>query len=302
MTMKLKVLAYRELKDFPSGSAIEYFEDTIYVAGDDARTLLITGKKWKKFTQIELFEHAEGRIPKQEKADLEATTLVMIEGIPQLCILGSGSKAPRNLIVLLNLQTRALSVVDVGVFYQRLRDGYLSDLNIEGAATVEADMVLANRGNKAHPHNHLLVTDPQFWLHQDSARLRKYRLDFGTEAAEAGVSGLAYSSSQRRLWITASTEETATSYDDGKIGKSYLGIVEHADEVLRSRQQTIKPDVLIDLETADPQFKGHKIESVCIENEKPHRVKLQLVADNDTGTTHLFRVRVKNKAQPDNET
>jgi hypothetical protein len=51
---------------------------------------------------------------------------------------------------------------------------------------------------------------------------------------------------------------------------------------------------LIDLPSADEQFKGYKIESVCIQSEKDHSMKLQMVADNDTGSSYLFKVQVIN--------
>jgi hypothetical protein len=55
----------------------------------------------------------------------------------------------------------------------------------------------------------------------------------------------------------------------------------------------LKVNELIDLPSADEQFKGYKIESVCIQSEKDHSMKLQLVADNDTGSSYLFKVQVK---------
>jgi hypothetical protein len=43
----------------------------------------------------------------------------------------------------------------------------------------------------------------------------------------------------------------------------------------------------------DEAFKGYKLESATILSEKNGRLKMHLVADNDTGKSFLFRVRLK---------
>jgi hypothetical protein len=43
----------------------------------------------------------------------------------------------------------------------------------------------------------------------------------------------------------------------------------------------------------DERFKGHKIESVCIIGENKKEMDLVLAADDDKGTTILFRITLK---------
>jgi hypothetical protein len=160
--MKLKLLNNTILSNFPSGSGIEFFDDRVYLVGDDAKELLLMNKRWKEKERISLFSSTEDRIPKKQKADLEATALVFIEHIPHLLVLGSGSLEPRNKAVLMNLQNRELSFIDLTIFYSRLQNSGLTDLNIEGATLINNRLVLANRGNKKNPSNHLIVTDTLF--------------------------------------------------------------------------------------------------------------------------------------------
>jgi hypothetical protein len=55
----------------------------------------------------------------------------------------------------------------------------------------------------------------------------------------------------------------------------------------------INPDKVIDLEEVDQRFRGHKIESVCIIWENKKEMQLAMVADDDKGTSILFKIDLK---------
>ena len=63
--MKLELLDFSALSDYPSASGIEYYKDNIYVVGDDAKDVLVMNKKWKKSTLINLFPSDTERVPKK---------------------------------------------------------------------------------------------------------------------------------------------------------------------------------------------------------------------------------------------
>ena len=90
-----------------------------------------------------------------------------------------------------------------------------------------------------------------------------------------------------RLILTVSTEDTRNNYTDGAIGKSYLWIINNFSNKLNSN--TIRPDRIIDLEEIDLRFKGEKIESAAVIGETTNFIHLVLVADNDDGSSTLFR-------------
>ena len=118
--MKLNLLDYKELKSYPSGSGIEFYDDKIYLVGDDATGILITDTRWKNKEEIPLFDDKEKRIPKKTKADLEATAILHLDKMVYLIIMGSGSKEPRNKVILLNIETGDKTEIDCSFFYQRL--------------------------------------------------------------------------------------------------------------------------------------------------------------------------------------
>ncbi len=291
--MKLELLDFIELDNFPSGSGIEFYNDNIYVVGDDSRDLLVMNKKWNKPSLITLFDTTEKKIAKSAKSDLEAMTVLSVDKKPHLLIVGSGATEKRNKALLLNLKNNAIKPIDLTVFYNRIKASGISDLNIEGIAEVYDYLVFVNRGNVSNPLNHLIITKADFWNDQEKASLQTIVVDFESvnlAPGKIGISGLTYSDKHEDLFLTISTEDTPNAIDDGKIGRSYLAVIENLYRKIGREKGKIKINQLIDLPSANKAFKGYKIESVCVQSSKDHSIKLQLVADNDNGKTYLFKV------------
>ena len=55
----------------------------------------------------------------------------------------------------------------------------------------------------------------------------------------------------------------------------------------------MKVNELIDLPGTHKEFRGHKVESVCIQSENNRSIKMHMVADNDAGESFLFKVRLR---------
>jgi hypothetical protein len=55
----LKLQKTLTLSDFPSGSAIEFYNNHLYLVGDDATQLLVLDPSYKKVDSIELFKSSE---------------------------------------------------------------------------------------------------------------------------------------------------------------------------------------------------------------------------------------------------
>ena len=91
--------------------------------------------------------------------------------------------------------------------------------------------------------------------------------------------------------MTVSTEDTRNSYTDGTIGKSYLWIINSFLNKLNSN--TIAVDKVIDLEEIDSRFKNQKIESATVISETKELINLVLVADNDDGSSTIFKLNIK---------
>jgi len=291
--MKIKLIEYKEVPSFPSGSGIEFYDDKVFLVGDDSREVMILNKRWKEIERVPLLPGTEARVPKAVKSDLEATTIVTVNRIPRLLILGSGSlEKNRNKAILFDLDSYLKDEFDLTPFYNRIAKAGVKNMNIEAAALVEDHIILGNRGNRKNPVNQLIITRNAFWKHQQQAEITLIDLELPVKDSKGiGISGMAYSLLNDTLIFTASTEQTDNAVDDGSIGDSYMGIIENASRKIG--RKSLKVNELINLGEVHELFKGFKIESVCIQSEKSNRMKLHLVADNDTGKSYLFKVRVK---------
>jgi hypothetical protein len=282
----------KSFSNYPSASGIEYFDKKFYIIGDDANNFLITDSTLAVTDSISLYSFTEKRIPKAVKADLEAITTVLDNDQQKLLLLGSGSLPPyRNTAWLIDPVTQHTDSIRLDTFYQRLKFHGLDEINIEGVCSMPGMVILSNRGNKNYPKNFLIFTKQQFWKNQSQTPITLIRIGVNADSSVFnGVSGMDYASKSDRLILTVSIEDTRNSMDDGAIGKSYLWIIN--DISSKRNWKAINPNTIIDLETIDQRFTGQKIESVCVTEETKKTLHLVLAADNDNGSSTLFKMQI----------
>ena len=295
----VQLLQFLLLTNFPSGSSINYHEDKLYLLGDDARNILVLDTRYQAADSIQLFDYPEKRIPKSQKADFESSAIVTINGIDHLLVLGSGSTERRKNFLLIPLtsigridHTKPLVSDNMKEFIARLTKTSIRDVNIEGAFVVGQRMVLANRGIRNHSANYLILSDNNFWVQQDDARLNIVTIELPEGKREfLGISDLCYVESRDMFLFTFTSEATTNAYDDGVIGSSYIGWVNNVATKLN--QTKLKLDGLIDLSGSSPEFKNQKIEGICMERESDDGLLIHLISDNDNGESKLFRILLK---------
>jgi hypothetical protein len=280
---KLTLTEVQELKDFPSGSAITYFAGYLYVAGDDATEILVLDTGFREVERIRLFEGKSGvRIPKPVKADIESSAVMNVDGRSEIWLFGSGSVSPhRDSVFALNPYRKTVSPIKFDRFYKELKAIRGAEPNIEAATAAGNDLFLATRGNSTNPDNFLLTVSPD-----NGAILRRSRIRMAEE--NLGISGMDYDEKEDRLLITFSSEETASSYDDGKIGNSFLAITGNARSALEKEDFAIT--TLINLAAISPELNNQKVEGITYLAE---RNELILVSDDDQGGTKAFRIQLK---------
>jgi hypothetical protein len=281
------------LSDYPSGSAISYYDGQLFVVGDDAGKLLVLDSNYTEVNAITLFDYQGKRIPKAQKADLETASIVTINGKDNLLILGSAatSERERGVLLPLPLSEQPPKHISFSTFTNRLKTLGIPELNIEGSAVVNDHIVLTNRGNETNAVNHLIVTPSNFWTSQEDVAISLHKLVIPFDLpAFAGVSELCYIPEKDILLVVLSSEATANAYDDGMIGDSYVGWISHASRRINAHDITL--DGIINLSEADPAFKGEKIEGICLASVDGKECLLHLVADNDQGQSKLFYVRL----------
>lgn len=286
------------LPDFPSGSSINYYNGRFFVVGDDATNLLMLDAAYQMIGSVHLFDYTEKRISKVDKIDLEGSTVIDIEKIHHLLVIGSASRKNRRRILLIPLSAEEASPVNHKIyktktFVERLKSFGIRETNLEGVTVVEDHLLLANRGNQEHPENHLIITSKNFWEDQEGAFLmvRQLSLPNKTTGQFVGVSELCYIHALDLLLLTLSTENTSNGYDDGAIGDSFIGIVSGVSTRLLE-EGPILLDELINLSDVNSCFKNEKVEGICVESVGSDDLLIHLVSDNDKGESRLFKIKM----------
>lgn len=284
--------------NYPSASAVEYVNGKLYVMGDDATRLTVLDTDFNVVDSILIFNYPEKRIPKDIKPDIESVSLLKTGNDIRLLILGSGSLSPyRNTGWLINPYTKQTDSIRLDSLYQHFRyDSKIDEINIEGLCSVPTGILLANRGHLGYPANTLIFIDSFYYYNLNNAEVSEsHKIKLENPQSDTsefnGVSGLAYSVKSDKLFLTFSTEQTTSTYKDGAIGKSYLWIINNVSE--KPFSDDFKPDKIIDLEKLDSRFRKQKIESVCLINENSGEYQLAMVADNDNGSSTIFKLSIK---------
>lgn len=287
----ITLLKFLLLSEYPSGSSINYYDGHLYVIGDDASKLLVLDSNYSEVGSVPFFDYKEKRIPKAEKTDLETAVILDIDGQKNLLALGSAATKERERAVLLPLpiSDNKPQYIAYTSFIKRLQQ--IPEINIEGAAVAGDRFILSNRGNESHPVNHLIVTTNDFWKRQEEATITVSNLVIPFSLPGfAGVSELCYVEQEDVLLILLSSEATGNAYDDGAIGDSYIGWVNHISQKLDGIDVLL--DGIVNLSDVDPAFKGEKMEGICLSAVTDNGWYLHLVADNDQGASRLFHIKL----------
>jgi hypothetical protein len=279
--------------DYPSASSVEYIKGRLFIIGDDANDLLVLDTNFNIKDSIHFYNYPEKRIPKDIKPDLESIAFYRDNEGPEIFLFGSGSLSPyRNSGWRYNLETKIKDSISLDSLYTAIKHEGINEINIEGACFIPGFLVLANRGNKAYPKNHLIFTKQKFWERKNDDDFNIALIGYQQDSSSfSGVSGITYLAKNDWLILSVSTEDTRNSFDDGAIGKSYLWIVK--DISSKKRWRAINPDMIIDLESIDKCFSGQKIESACVIAETKDFIQLVLVSDDDKGSSTVIKMNLE---------
>ncbi|MFN2457597.1 MAG: hypothetical protein ABR502_05300 [Chitinophagaceae bacterium] len=288
---QLQLLKSENLTYFPSASAIEFYNNHLYVIGDDATQLLVLDGNYKVVDSITIFKSSERRIPKNIKPDLEASNLLEHNKTYYLLAFGSLSTTEREKVFVLQMNNRDIDTLNISAIKHKLKELNIPEVNIEGAAIMKEQLILSNRANTTHTTNHL-ISIPHFSPDSISAdAIHITSMIFPKEKEVKGISGLAYLPGKDLLLFTASVEETPDAISDGAISDSYIGYISKASQKLT--RSTVEPDKIINLSTVLKGKRKYKIESIAIEKATGNILSIHLAADNDNGESTLFKLNWK---------
>ncbi|MBK6951639.1 MAG: hypothetical protein IPO32_01170 [Crocinitomicaceae bacterium] len=289
--MRLEVKSRTELEGVPSASGIEFYGDSFYIIGDNSAWLFRYNASFRKLEKYPV--HAQlnslnDTIPKKEKPDFEATTVVLQNTSAQLLIFGSGSKSPmRDILVKVDLNNPTnVESLSLEKFYALLKSGGVTELNIEGAVYANEFLYLLNRADNsiirfAYNEFELFLTNAN---HPLEFTLHKFSLPH-VDDVQVAFSGGTLIPGTGTLIFTASAEKTENWIDDGAILGSYAGIIE-----LENLTDFNKPQVVSIQE--DGNALQIKIESVTVKSSTRHKIQLVMVTDSDGGPSELIEANL----------
>ncbi len=244
-----------------SASGLVYTDDKLYIISDSSTFLYEYHISEKKLDKIALVENARDGIPKKEKADLEAITKKGNE----LAILGSGSTENRNWLFNYHIQSKIVEQISFTGMYQKIKSELQikdDELNIEGLILADNKVSLFQRGNGATSKNGVIYgndnpENPEFkFLPFDLPKIKNVECTF-TDAILV----------DDKIFFLACAEDTNSTYLDGEVLGSIIGIIDFKTMKLERTQQISD---------------RHKFEGLTLYKKSNSEIEFLLCEDNDT--------------------
>ena len=235
----------RHLPHLSAASGIQIVEDKFFVVADDELFLasfpLINTRQGVQVPALpgEKEMPADNLLRKKVKPDWESLVFVPSEFVPPygaLLLVPSGSMPTRQRAVLLPMDVKGVSdkprEIDLSGIYSELYKD-IKELNIEGAIIVGNELRLFQRGNGSLKENAIVTLKMQNFIKyiNKTGELRPKdvisAIQFHRSLSSVPVKGFsdAASLSNGEMLFLASVENTVSTFADGEILGSFLGLM-----------------------------------------------------------------------------
>lgn len=296
--MNITILDRQSLSGIGALSGVACLGDDIYFVGDDVRYLLKTNLKNSitsntVFEKIPLFEQLAHiqlvPLTKAEKPDFEALTCIEMNGQKKLLVMGSGSTENRKQALLFNPANHQIRTLINAVDYNFLAKNHAltggADLNIEAVCSDNQNLYIFQRGNINRHHGALVFDLAQI---QEGKALEKTLVNAlclqlpDIDGSASGISDACFLKNKNLIVATAAVEQTANTYDDGKVLGSFIVLLSLDGKTLDSQV----------IQDANGQPLPIKVEGITwLESTADGEVFL-LCTDSDGGDSEVLKVLV----------
>lgn len=299
-----EVTGLKNLADLPSASGMVLFQQQLYVVGDDSPSLYRLDPEFQRLGEVAVYPwiaDKTSRIASDQKADLEASEMLQIDGQPVLVMLGSGTQEDRREQALLySLASQQPQWKNVRPLYRYLRKvaGLSASefINIEGLACSDHQVFLLSRGS--HGPNLIFTLSKADFVnyltgklthieHITAQRVQLPQLD----AHQATLSGAEFDAAGQQLVVTASVD--AGDQDAHGKGEQLKGIRGSFIATIPLTQLASKADLDLTASAALISHQGQplrsKVEAIALDVNLQHGLSGVLAADNDDGFSQLMR-------------
>ena len=288
---KTKIVERSILKEIPSASGLERWNDRYFIIGDNSPWLFET-----EITGTTLVKHRIGSleepdvIPKEQKHDFEAMCMMQWKEEQVLFLFGSGSKWPyRNKGIAFSVtRQKLIETYDLTSFYEGISEKAKinqDEFNLEAATTLNGKLYLFNRGE-----NKVIVFKEDDFVHylshpSDLPKMKVYSLDLpNIDGIVSGFSGATSDEKNGKILFTASVENTSDWVQDGEVLGSFVGIFD-PDKL---HQHYTPHTSLIEDENGPLRI---KVESITLDDTASNEYHCALITDSDGGISELLKIQ-----------
>jgi hypothetical protein len=216
-----------------AASGLVELEDKFFVIADDENFLGVYDLETLNGSAFPIFHErlSENKaLRKKQKSDFEA--LVLLPERKKLLIVPSGSTANRERGAVMSASGQFEKEISFHALYTDLRK-YFSELNIEGGVVFDEDLWLFQRGNGQLNQNGIFVLNLNDLLLNKKLTPKTIPIQLGA-LKDVSLSFTDATKADGNILFLAVAENTLSTYLDGAIVGSILGIMNRSGEILHT--------------------------------------------------------------------
>ncbi len=240
----------RKLKHIAASSGIQIINDDLYTLSDDE--LFLTKYNLNSFTKGTTIPILLGSLPsdntlrKKQKPDWEALTFLppnLIKPSGALLLIPSGSTPSRYKAGIFPLNNSGEKIIDFSRLYGEFLKN-IKELNIEAVTVNDKYIKFFNRGNGTLKENAIInvnlnlfiqyLLDPtskKFNISELISSTKFYNSNLINKSAPMATFSDAVALKNGEILFVAAVENTISTYDDGEVLGSYIGLLDINDNI-----------------------------------------------------------------------
>jgi len=285
------------LSKLSSASAVWFYNDHIYLAGDDVPWLYQLDQNYQithrdRLSNIDSL--VNGRTPGSIKADFESMEIFNLNGEDMALVVPSGSKEiSRDTAYLVSLTgKKTVYKKNIRRLYNKIIQRAQIEsrqLNLEGLAIDDKHVYLLQRGNVTRNFVVRIPRHEFFNYFRHNAILPDFKLYYfdlpKNQNVASGFSGACVAPDQSGLLFTASLENTESAQADGEVLGSYVGYIPFCK---MSKGEFSLVRLSQNNQPVEKKLEGITIRKILGEGQ----FRAISVCDNDDGTSDILELTI----------
>ena len=214
-----------------AASGLVELDGKFFIISDDENFIGIYNRETQKGAASVVFKEVlpiDKSLRKKMKRDIEA--LVLLPDLKKLVLVPSGSTAMRESGALISDSGFIEKELRFHSLYSELRKSF-SELNIEGGLVFEDDFFLFQRGNGSKNQNGIISFSLKAFLNNDILDLKILPVELGS-IKNVNLSITDATRIKNKILFLAVAEDSDSTYLDGQVVGSVLGIMNKSGEVV----------------------------------------------------------------------